>query len=164
MSVRTCDRCTAETREKRRCTRRTCIYGPFCWQHTNKFEKLKVASSVFGGRGLFCFGPPREVVFRKSDIIAEYTGDVLTPQELERIYPGDTLAEYTVQTPNRIVDAKRTNAGVARYANDCRGRIKRGMCNAEFVEKRRRIYLRALRNISSGDEILVSYGEEYWRF
>jgi hypothetical protein len=119
---------------------------------------------VFGGRGLFCFGPPREVVFRKSDIIAEYTGDVLTPQELERIYPGDTLAEYTVQTPNRIVDAKRTNAGVARYANDCRGRIKRGMCNAEFVEKRRRIYLRALRNISSGDEILVSYGEEYWRF
>jgi hypothetical protein len=118
---------------------------------------------LYGGKGLFAFGKNRQIIFRRQDIIAQYKGEFLTADQLERRYPGDTLGEYVIQDGDIIIDARNTNSGVGRYANDCNGRIRRGQqCNAKFETRRNNIYLIAKKNIYAGEEILVSYGREYW--
>ena len=53
---------------------------------------------------------------------------------------------------------------MARYANDARGIIKvKGITNnCVFIKEGRKIYIKSIKNIAAGSEILVRYGKEYW--
>jgi hypothetical protein len=161
MSKRSCDTCTALNKHGKRCTRVTCIYGPKCWQHTQLQDHLEVKQSSIAaaGKGLFA-----KKEFKKDAIIAPYGGKVLSKAELDRKYPGDKLAPYALQAgKNKFIDAKRTNSGVARYANDCRtANSKAKQCkgnNARLTGKN----LKASKKIKNGSEIFAGYGPSYWR-
>lgn len=62
------------------------------------------------------------MIFEEGETIAEYNApedDIIDQEELEKRYPGDTLAPYAFKiTKNRYVDARSSLASVARYAND----------------------------------------------
>jgi hypothetical protein len=170
----------------RPCRRRVCT-GNVCWQHAKSHFGLRVkrvpprtyfdrdGKPVSGlGKGLYA-----AVRMRKGCIIGKFQGDMLSLEQLEKIYPGDTVARYAVTTSKDggaeyAYDVRDTSCNLVRYANDARGlhrRTRRGklakvQCNAKIVEPEHDggpPLLQATRNIAAGDEIFVPYGSEYWR-
>lgn len=63
------------------------------------------------------------------------------------------------------IDARPLNSGKGRYANDAAGlsRVPGLRNNAEYLIYGDRVYIEAKRAIRKGEEILVSYGSEFWR-
>lgn len=63
------------------------------------------------------------------------------------------------------IDARKSLKTFGRYANDASGRSKiKGLTNnAEYVTEGKRCFIEATKNIQAGEEILVSYGREYWK-
>ena len=65
---------------------------------------------------------------------------------------------------DHVIDARNHKKSKARYANDARGlkRIKGFINNAIYTESHGRVFIESTRDIAPGEEILVSYGKEYW--
>jgi hypothetical protein len=163
MTLRECANCQATNKTNHlRCKNRTCTTGKFCWIHLQKILKLRVKTSTIpnAGKGLFASTGKNTngVVFKKNQIIAPYTGREYTKADFETQFPGDQLKPYALLVGrNKYVDAFSTQSSVARYANDCKGSRKR--CNAKLTEAGN---LKAKFNIKEGQEILASYGSDYW--
>lgn len=144
--------CTATTKKGGRCGSKT-ARGQYCWTHLRQQEGLRVKQSSLGahaGAGLFA-----EKDFRRGERIAWYTGDWIHD---------DRGGFYTLQiAANKTVDAARTNTAPGRWANDPRGSGRRA--NARFAADhvRGRASLRATKAIRKGEEVLVSYGKQYWK-
>lgn len=176
MSERTCDQCTAKSdKTGQRCKRRTCK-SDLCWQHLRTKEDLMIKPSHIRGAGDGLYATTGKYKtrgfdgFKKGETIAQYKGRLLTKQQLDRKYPGDTLAPYAVQvTRNTFMDAPKSNMGAARFANACRTANKRKKeCkgnNAKLVANARAksVKLKAVKKIKPGEEIYTSYGRQYWR-
>ena len=160
MSVRDCQQCNAMTRYGRRCRRITCLYSSFCFQHTRRLERalnLKKSHIPGGGTGLYAWN---RIPYNTN--IAEYTGNEIGIPDPNVHYP------YAVtRRDGTAVDASSTQSTIARYANDCRpANVAANHCqgnNARLYENNNgRIWLRSTRAIPAGQEIFVSYGDEYW--
>lgn len=188
MSIRKCAQCTATTQKQKQCQRPTCRYGPYCWQHANLLQYLKVKSSdhVENELGLFALRD-----FKKGEKIVEYTGEILTKAEYKQRYPKNVFPVYVLDTTRNghpmKIDARKTNSTLGRYINDCttEPNIKNRnltKCNARFsVSKKtdqqgvKRIFVVAGRTTKDSrkfpikaskhkpTEILINYGPDYWR-
>lgn len=163
MSTRDCDRCHADKKSGGRCTRRTCAYGTYCWQHSRSLLNLRIKKSGIPGAGNGLF---TTIDRRKGDTVAEYTGKVVPASKfLDDKYK--SAYGYQVDK-NTVIDAKSTQSALGRYANDCRSRARGCKTNnAKFAKHKRRgkwsVRLKAKRNIKKGEEVFVSYGRSYWR-
>lgn len=117
----------------------------------------------------------RDTVFRRGDVIDVYGGEQMTKEELDARYEyPDAVASYSVNDYDRTIDAFcATTAGA--YANDPydardgedRFLMANRKQNAAAVLQRRGEFnglfvMKALRAIHHGEEILYSYGPEYW--
>lgn len=162
MAVRECVRCNATNASNgNQCSRTTCKYPALCWQHSKTQAGLKIAPSRIPGAGQGLFAT-RE--FKKGQTICLY-GDVnTTSEEYEENQSG-----YGVQySRDEVADAASTQAGIGRYADDCKVANRPHACagnNARFAINRRarRVTLKATKKIKVGDEIYVPYGRQYWR-
>ena len=95
MSEKVCERCTATAKNGSRCRNRTCR-GDKCWQHLKRDSGLRVRPSQIQGAGMGLWTTRR---FKPNEKIGKYTGEWLTPAQLEERYPGNTRGEY-VLCPN----------------------------------------------------------------
>ena len=144
-------RCTATTKKGTVCAQKT-AKGQYCWTHLRSTDGLRIKASTVGagsGMGLFA-----EKDFRRDQTIALYTGNWAN---------GGTGGTYVLQvTRAKVIDAARTNAAPGRWANDPRGSGKRA--NAVFTYNPRTgvARVKAIRNLAKGEEVLVSYGRQYW--
>ena len=100
------------------------------------------------GLGLFATKP-----IRKRSRIAEYKGPLLTTKAANKIEASGNLYLYEINSRWTIDGTPRSN--VARYANhSCNP-------NAETYDVKHRVFIRALRNIKPGEEIVYDYGIDY---
>jgi len=100
------------------------------------------------GLGLFA---TRQI--KKRTRIAEYKGPILDSEEAERAERRGNRYLYEVSTNRTIDGTPRYN--VARYANhSCNP-------NAESIIWRGRVFIKSLRNIKPGEEIVYDYGTDY---
>lgn len=62
------------------------------------------------------------------------------------------------------IDAMSLKSGKGRYANDAMGlsRVPGLRNNAEYLIYGNRVFIEASRPIRKGEEVLVSYGREFW--
>ena len=159
--VRECVRCAGTKSNGSRCSRTTCLYSKYCWQHTQSKKKLKIADSHIeeGGVGLYTLKP-----IRKGRIITPYGGELMTSDEYE-LDP----SEYAIYiTRDLVLDGRSSQSGLGRYVNDCRSEDRQaGDCrgnNSKIAVNRqqRTANIKATRNIQRGEEIFASYGSEYW--
>lgn len=172
MSVRACNRCEATSvGNGRRCTRNTCKYGPFCWQHTYSLQSLQVTFSHESGTGLFAYGQRNTIVFQAGQKILDFAGESLTQAQFDRRYPDPqgTLAPYVLKNESTglYTDSSRTNSGLARYASNCAqtypggvGRVRTApfqLCNATFKARGNVITLFADQPIYAGQEIFARF-------
>lgn len=177
-----CMQCMAQM-GNRRCSRKSCYTIPYCWQHLKLLAHLRVGRTTlkdptthsrFPFRGLFaCDAKNRGgIVFRARDVITPYIGEVLRKSDVDARYgSGDEVAPYAIDVGMNGDDVVIDGAcirGVASLANDATpGSLcinqRRCRTNAKFWSDVDNFpTLMATRTIRDGDEIFVSYGEEYW--
>ena len=158
-------RCTANTNAGRQCGQRTAM-GHVCWAHLRRDYSLRVQKSTIpgAGRGLFAYG--RDGLPQGFNI--PYTGDLI------ELAPQRAGGPYVLQLRNDAgIDAARTNCSVARWVNDPRGGVDASgrplRENCKFVihtqrDSSQRVgAVRTLRPVERGEELLVKYGQDYWR-
>lgn len=162
--------CTAHTQKGTPCKRRT-LKGHHCAGHMKLLQRLTVAKSSIGGAGLGLFVAKGAKVrpFKKGERIVLYTGDWV------HVLPGAAGERqggpyYLAVTRRLGVDAARTNTALGRWANAPRGargptgRPLRPNAVLSVNTQTKQGALKALRSINPGEEILVSYGNEYWQY
>ncbi len=135
--------------------------------------RVKKSNIPNGGLGLYADKPGAkegEIVFRPKEKICDYTGKIVSKEQLDRKYgPGDeTVAPYALALGNGdYVDPYKSNHGVGRYANSYHK--TRFYQNAKFKTYPRRnkgvgkAVIKAKDPIRQGDEIFVKYGRGYWK-
>jgi hypothetical protein len=157
-------RCAANTNGGQQCAQRTAV-AHLCWNHLRRDLGLRVQQSQVAGRGLFAAWPQGLPANHR----VPYTGDLIATEGGLRGGP------YVLETRRgQGIDAARRNAGLGRWVNDPRGAVdedgKPRKHNCEFVLHtpagggQRVAAVRTLRPIVRGEELLVRYGSEYWRF
>jgi hypothetical protein len=105
------------------------------------------------GRSLTGFGLFATRPIKKKTRITEYRGPFLGREEADRAERRGNRYLYEVSKNRTINGTPRYN--VARYANhSCNP-------NAESVIWRGRVFIKALRNIKPGEEIVYDYGTDY---
>jgi SET domain-containing protein len=122
-------------------------------------KKVTVKKSVLpnAGKGLFA----KEFI-PKGTRILEYKGKITTWKDVEHNDGGNGYIYYVKR--HHVINASRHKDSLARYANDARGlqRVKGITNNADYVEEGLKVFIRSVKNIPAGSEILVPYGKEYW--
>ena len=94
-------RCIGHCRNGRRCSRRSVIGCPYCYQHLKSDCHLRIKPSTIhnAGKGLFAEDStqaPNAIIFRRDDDIIEYIGETIDRAELNRRYHHHT-APYALQ-------------------------------------------------------------------
>ena len=117
------------------------------------------------GKGLFA-----TVAFDKNDYITEYDGFYMSKDEARSLSPRKTTHFRTADS-DTVIDGfkdpmRAVGHGGASFANDGKrpgsnnSKFKR-VWDSKFVVYR--VFLVATERIEPGDEILVSYGNNYWK-
>ena len=117
-----------------------------------KKSKLKGA-----GKGLFT----KQFIPKRSSIV-EYIGKISPWRDVDH-REGKNVYVYYVNR-NHVIDAYTYKKAYARYANDAKGisKVKGIRNNARYEKQGLKVYIKATRDISPGEEIYVGYGKEYW--
>jgi len=109
------------------------------------FKAVKVKRGL-AGLGLFASEP-----IKKGELIIEYIGTILNKEESEAVKSNQYLFEVN---RNKTIDGS-VRWNIARYCNhSCDG-------NAESEIKKSRVFVKAIKNIKEGEEIVYDYGEEF---
>ena len=160
-------RCIGHCRNGRRCSRRSVIGCPYCFQHLKSDRHLRIKPSTIhnAGKGLFAEDStqaPNAIIFRRDDDIIEYIGETIDRAELNRRYHHHT-APYALQVRgdnnNPLYIDAATIRGVGSLSNHRAGHHQNARLVVNFQNNTAR--LRATKNIRNGEEIFVSYGHQY---
>ena len=111
------------------------------------FKHVKVKRGL-DGLGLFAGED-----IKKGEMIIEYIGNILNKEEAENIATNQYLFEVN---KNKTIDGS-VRWNIARYCNHACEEAG----NAESDVKKGRVFIKAIKNIKEGDEILYDYGEEF---
>lgn len=105
------------------------------------------------GRSLTGFGIFATRPIKKRIRLAEYKGPILTQEEADQAERRGNRYLYEV-SKNRTIDGT-PHANIARYFNhSCNP-------NAESIIWRGRVFIKSLRDIKPGEEIVYDYGTDY---
>lgn len=119
---------------------------------------IKESKIPGAGNGLFT-----TVFIPKGTRIIEYKGRITSWKD---VLNGKEFNGYVYYiNRNRVIDAMKRKKSLGRYANDASGLIKiDGLSNnTRYVVEDNRVFIEAKKDIPAGEEILVSYGKEYWQ-
>lgn len=111
------------------------------------FKLVKVKRGL-SGLGLFAGED-----IKKGELIIEYIGNILNKEEAAKIETNQYLFEVN---KNKTIDG-RVRWNIARYCNHACEEAG----NAESDVKKGRVFIKAIKNIKEGEEILYDYGEEF---
>jgi uncharacterized protein len=109
------------------------------------------------GKGLFT-----RIFIARGELITAYKGTIRT---WKKITENEVFNGYVFYiNRNHVVDAMQTKKAPGRYANDAKGlgRVNSLRNNSEYIVRGEKVFIRAIKDIPAGAEILVDYGKEYW--
>jgi SET domain-containing protein len=94
--------------------------------------------------------------------IIEYKGKVTNWKEVDSQEGLNGYIYYVNR--NHVIDARPAREAIARYANDARGIVRtEGVNNnCTYIIEGLKVYIKSMRDIPAGSELLVGYGKEYW--
>jgi SET domain-containing protein len=109
------------------------------------------------GKGLFTI---RDIP--RGTKIVEYKGKVTNWKEVDSQEGLNGYIYYVNR--NHVIDARPAREAIARYANDARGIVRtEGVNNnCTYIIEGLKVYIKSMRDIPAGSELLVGYGKEYW--
>ena len=111
------------------------------------FKIVKVKRGL-AGLGLFAGEN-----IKKGELIIEYIGNILNKEEADK----KTTSQYLFEiSRNKTIDGT-PRWNLARYCNHACEEA----ANAESEIKKGRVFIKAIKNIKDGDEVVYDYGEEF---
>lgn len=111
------------------------------------FKIVKVKRGL-AGLGLFAGEN-----IKKGELIIEYIGNILNKEEADK----KTTSQYLFEiTRNKTIDGS-PRWNIARYCNHACEEA----ANAESEIKKGRVFVKAIKDIKEGDEIVYDYGEDF---
>lgn len=118
-------------------------------------KRSKIPNS---GKGLFT-----KVFIPKNTLVVEYKGKISSWKDANHAEGLNGYIYYVNR--NHVIDALNYKKALARYANDAKGpgSIKGVRNNSDYVKEGGKIYIKTIKDILPGSEILVGYGKEYWQ-
>lgn len=125
--------------------------------YLEKFLKVKKSKIPHSGKGLFT-----TELIPKGACIVEYKGRL---EKWRDVKEQDGYNGYLLKLNSRwAINALPYKKALGRFANDAKGIFRKETLynNAEFLIEGKRCFIYAKRVIQPGEEILVSYGREYW--
>ena len=126
---------------------------------TSLEKNLVIKKSKIPGAGLGLFA---KIPFRKGDRVVEYKG---RREPWKKVKAQDGYNGYLLRL-NRTtaINALPYKKALGRFANDANGlgRAAGLTNNAEYLIYGDRCFIEATHSINKGEEILVSYGHEFW--
>lgn len=139
-----------------RCKRKTTITHPYCAEHTREVLGVEVKASQIPGAGLGLWAV-RD--FKKGQMLFNYGGERLSVREYNERYDKEEMGAYGITLNSRFVlDARATDAGVARYVCSYQGSGKKP--NMEYVTDGKVVEMWTIRSIKAGEELFSDYGTE----
>ncbi|MCX7930334.1 MAG: SET domain-containing protein [Chlorobi bacterium] len=142
-----------------RCRRLTTITHPYCPVHTRIVHGVEVRTSTIPGAGNGLFAVRR---IPTNTYLFDYDGDRLTLREYTERYAEFGYGPYAIELSSSvIVDACRTDAGIARYICTYHGSGRKP--NVQYYTTGARVEIWTIRRIEPGEELLADYGEEMIR-
>lgn len=135
------------------CSRPT-VTGQYCAEHLSVHENLAVLESTLPGAGLGLFSARGHSA---GQIVGRYTGKRLQSNAGEDALAGPYLLAISA---HEYIDAAASNTNPTRYINDG--------CSADLNNARLEcrtdgtVYVTMTAACRPGEEILMSYGDEYW--
>lgn len=114
---------------------------------------FRIRNSAIQGKGAFAL---RRI--KKGQMITEYTGERITPEEVERRYDDGSMNRHHTflfeVDENTVIDATRRRSP-ARYINHC--------CqpNCEALNDDGRIFISAIKNVQPGVELTYDYAYDH---
>ena len=126
----------------------------------SEFLKVRKSKIPGAGKGLYTLKD-----IKKGERVVEYLGEIITDAECDKRAEKDEYGYIFYISKNKCIDAFNMPEVKARYANDANGltKVKGVRNNCSYEVWKRSGWIKAEKNIKAGDEILVSYGAEYWR-
>lgn len=124
---------------------------------------LRVGISEIKDNGRLMLGCFVTQDYECDDVIAEYTGEELTREELDERY-ADVNPTYVMEVnANKYIDASDPEqSNNTRYINTLRQNQMNGhIFNCRCRLRGRRIQVVAIEDIEAGDELFVDYGDEF---
>lgn len=152
-------RCSFIKKNGQQCKKKCMIGTPMCRQHLLMKYRVTVKKSSVENAGLGLFAEithPRKVVFKKNNIIVPYDGERIDKAELDRRYGNNYTAPYALQVSDQIYEDGALRRGVGTLVNHSAKKK-----NAKLDKEDGVGFVRATKNINSGEEIFVDYGEDY---
>ncbi len=122
-----------------------------------KYLIVKKSGLPNAGKGLFT-----RIDIPKGTRLVEYKGRI---QPWREVKDQDGINGYLMFiNRNVVINALPALKTLGRYANDACGptRVPLLRNNSEYISEGKRCYIQATRTIKAKEEILVSYGREYW--
>lgn len=111
---------------------------------------FKVVKTKKGLAGLGLFAGEN---IKKGEKIIEYIGNILNKEEADKAQTNQYLFEVN---RNKTIDGE-VKWNIARYCNHA----CEDAANAESEIEKGRVFIKAIKNIKEGDEIVYDYGEEF---
>jgi len=100
------------------------------------------------GLGLFAAEP-----IKRDEFVVEYTGEVITTDEAD-----ERQGKYLFDINSKWVIDGSPRTNLARYINhSCKPN-----CEPEVDERKKRVYIYAIKNIKPGEELTYDYGKDYF--
>lgn len=123
---------------------------------SKKDLEVKRSTIPGAGNGLFT-----KVFIPKQTLILEYTGIVTTWDKVKDEHHNNYIYYISAE---HVINAEPVKDSLARYANDAKGlTVLPGIKNnCSYKRFGTRVFVKALRDIPAGSEILVGYGKQYW--
>jgi len=123
-----------------------------------KYLQIKKSKLPNAGKGLFT-----KIDIPKGKRVVEYKGKLRLWKNVKHLDGYNGYLMYI--TRNAVIDAKPAIDTFGRYANDANGLGKTpGLKNnCEYVSEGTKCYIKSLRLIKKGEEILVGYGKDFWK-
>ena len=150
--------CILQTKKCKMCRRKVTLGLDLCWQHARMEYKVKMGESRIpnAGKGLFAMRP-----FKKNEWICPYGGEHITEKTLDRRYPGDALGAYVEKVDKNTFYDAACRRGIGSIANGSpTSQNSNVVAMTRYVGKSP--WLRATRNIRTGEELINNYGDEYF--
>lgn len=130
-----------------------CRVSPFCAPHAYMYLRVRIGEETPFGEGLFAVGKAREVVFKKGDYIAPYTGICITKQDIDRLYSTkNNFCPYTITFEDTTIDSMLAMS----YAAKANTHTENIRINSEFVYDGHP-FLQATKRIYANTEIFTLY-------
>jgi SET domain-containing protein len=111
------------------------------------FKMVKVKRGL-AGLGLFAGEP-----IKKGELIIEYIGNILNKEESDKVASNQYLFEIN---RNKTIDGS-VRWNIARYCNHACEEA----ANAESEIRKGRVFVKAIKDIKEGEEIVYDYGEDF---